>query len=453
MARRSRSADIVVIGAGSATTSLVNALDGTPSVVVFEPSLVGGDCPYDACIPSKALLHDGALGRAWSTASSRRRALIDHRDDTRHAESLLDAGDVELVRERAAFAGPGRVVSESLTVEADHIVVATGATAVVPDLDGLDDLADPVWTDRVWTSADALRAAEAPERLLIAGGGVVGCEFARLFASFGTEVVLLEPNEHLVETSHPDVIAAVEQTVRDTGTDLELGTRPVAVSPHGTGVALSTDDRREFRADRLLLAVGRRPQLDDLHLEHVGLDPESPLPVDDSGRVRCEGSVWAIGDVVGRSQYTHAANHHGRVVADHLTGSGTRRFDDVVDAACMFTLPPMMTVGPSHAETVDDGDVVWVAVGVADSSARAATDEQDGALALAASRSTGRLVAAHGIGPSFDELVHAIIVAIDGEVPVARLVRSMYPFPTMGDVFASALSKLLSELPDASSSA
>lgn len=445
MTPRTRRADIVVIGGGSATMSFVSALDGDPSVVVFEPSLVGGQCPYDACIPSKGLLHDGSVGRSWSTASTRRRELIDHRDDAGHAEALLAAGDVELVREHAVFVDSGEVASDSVVVDADHVVIATGAVAAIPDLEGLDDVAG-----RVWTSADAFRADEPPERLLIAGGGVVGCEFSQIFTSFATHVTMLEPEDHLFGTLHPDVIDAVERVVRDTGTDLQLGTRPVAVRPHGDGIVVTTADGREYRADRLLLAVGRRPQLDGLNLETLELDPAVGLPVDNTGRVRCSGSVWAIGDAVGRAQYTHAANHYGRVVAGQLTGSGERRFDDIVEAACMFTKPPMMTVGPTFADTRDadsgDDDIVWAAVGVADTAARATIDESDGALALAARRSTGRLVAAHGIGPSFDELVHAIIVAIDGEVPVARLVQSMYPFPTMGDVFRAALTSLAGEL-------
>ena len=441
MVRRRRQADVAVIGAGSATTALVDALQGDPSVVVFEPGLVGGECPYDACIPSKGLLHDGTVGRSWATAAQRRRELVHHRHDEQHVDALLDAGDVELVRERAAFVDEHRIASESVVVEADHVVIASGATPVIPDVEGLDEV-----TDRVWTSADALRATDAPERLVIAGAGVVGCEMSRLFASFGTQVTMLEPNEHLMDTLHPDVVVEIERVVRGPGVDLRLGSRPVSVARHGDGVAVCTADGSELRADRLLLAVGKRPRLDGLGIEALGLDPELSLPVDPTGRVRCSGSVWAIGDVAGGAQYTHAANHHGRVVADRITGSGTRRFDDVVEAACMFTERPMITVGVAHASTEDDPDVVWAVVDVAEVAPRASTDEQRGVLALAARRSSGRLVGAHGIGPSFDELVHAIVVAIDGDVPVERLAQSMYPFPTMGDAFVAALGGLRAQL-------
>jgi dihydrolipoamide dehydrogenase len=238
---------------------------------------------------------------------------------------------------------------------------------------------------------------------------------------------------------HPEVSASIERAMRATGADIRLGVTPKSVSRHGARIAL-TDDRGETRRfDRLLLAVGRRPNLADIGLESLGLPTATPLPVDDTGRVRCGGSVWAIGDVAGREQYTHAANHHGRVVADQISGSGDRRLDDVVSAACMFVDPPMMTVGPTYADTVGDPDVVWFTVDVAESTARAATDERTGALAVAVDRRTRCLVAAHGIGPCFDELVHALVVAIDGAVPVDRLVQSMFPFPTMGDALRAAI--------------
>jgi len=433
--RESIDADIAVIGAGSATNALVHALTGAPSVVVFEGALVGGTCPFDACIPSKSLIHDGAIGRSWSTAGERRRELVHHHDDESHAASLKAAADVRLVRERARLASAGLVLSDSYAVRADHVVIATGAVPVVPDIEGLDAIAD-----RTWSSGDALRTSTPPARLLIAGGGVTGCELARLFSSFGTDVVLLEPEDQLFGELQPEVADAVSAAVARTAT-IRTEFVPTTARRHGDGVAIVGADGEELRADRLLLATGRRPQLEGIGLESLGVPSGQPLPLDERGRVRIGGSVWAIGDVCGREQYTHAAVHHGRVVADHLTGAGTRRFDDVVSAACMFVDPPMMTVGPSCADTADDDDVVWATAGL-DVAARAATDESSGVLALAGRRTTGLLVGGHGIGQSFDELVHALIVAVDGQVPIERLLQSMVPFPTMGDVFHAALSRL-----------
>ena len=335
---------------------------------------------------------------------------------------------------RATILDEHRVASASVVVTAEHIVLATGATPIVPDIEGLDDVAD-----LVWHSADALRTATPPHRLAVAGGGVIGCELTRLFTSFGSDVTMFEPERRMFGTLHPEVSASIERAMRATGADIRLGVTPTAVSRHGDRISLTDDHGGTHRFDHLLLAVGRRPNLDAIGLEALGLPTSTPLPVDDVGRVRCSGSVWAIGDVAGREQYTHAANHHGRVVADQITGAADRRFDDIVSAACMFVEPPMMTVGPTYVETLDDPAIVWAAVDVAEASARAATDERRGALAVAVHRRTRCLVAAHGIGPGFDELVHALVVAIDGAVPIDRLLQSMFPFPTMGDALRAAL--------------
>ncbi|MBR7744749.1 NAD(P)/FAD-dependent oxidoreductase [Phycicoccus sp. BSK3Z-2] len=427
--------DVVVLGAGSAAAALVGALAGEPRVVVMEDALVGGECPYDACVPSKGLLHDGALGRSWETAQTRRRGLVHHRDDGPHVDDLVRPG-VELVRERGWLVDAHTVRSAHHEVRAEHVVLATGAAASLPPLDGLDDV-----RDRVWTSADALRASSVPARLAILGGGVIGCELSRIFSLFGSDVVVYEPEDHLFGTLAPEVSEAVEAAVRAAGTELLTGVAPTALRRHGDRVVVVDDAGGERHVDRVLVATGRTPRTTGIGIESLGLDPEEPLPLDDTGRVRVEGSVWAVGDVSGRQQYTHAANHHGRVVADHLTGSGRRRLSDVVDAACMFLDPPMMTVGPSIADTAGDDDVVW-SVTTEDGVVRANTDERRAALAVAADRRTGTVLAAHGIGAGFDELVHAVVVAVDGRVPIDRMLESMVPFPTMGAMWRTALEDL-----------
>jgi dihydrolipoamide dehydrogenase len=196
----------------------------------------------------------------------------------------------------------------------------------------------------------------------------------------------------------------------------------------------------------VLVAIGRRPTTVGFGIDRLGLDESAPLPVGDDGRVATDGSVWAIGDVAGAGQYTHLANHHARVVADHLVGTATRRFDDVVVPRCMFTDPPLIQVGPSWSELRDDADVVHVEVDLG-SFPRAMTDElAAGHLWAAARRSTGCLVAAAGAGPGFDELTHALVTAIDGDVPLHRLRRSMQAFPTIGEILGPLYDGLADEL-------
>ena len=196
--------------------------------------------------------------------------------------------------------------------------------------------------------------------------------------------------------------------------------------------------------DRVLVATGRAPDLAGLGIDELGLDPEAPLPVDDAGRVACPGSIWAIGDVAGKGQYTHLANHQAKVVANHLVGTGDRRFDDVVVPACIFTRPPVMMVGPTVADVGDDA--VWVDAKLSEV-ARWTTDSLgDGFLTIAVDRKTRCIMAAHGAGAGFDELASALITAIDGRVTVDRLAMSMWPFPTISELLGLVYQRALDAL-------
>jgi pyruvate/2-oxoglutarate dehydrogenase complex dihydrolipoamide dehydrogenase (E3) component len=215
------------------------------------------------------------------------------------------------------------------------------------------------------------------------------------------------------------------------------------VARAGDTVVAEVDDGSTIHADRVLIAVGKRARTTGIGLRRLGLDPDQPLPVGPDARVDCPGSVWAIGDVAGKGQYTHLANHHGAVLANHLTGDRTRRLDDVVSCSCVFTDPPVISVGATRAELADDADVVWAEHSL-DGLPRSLTDALGpGFLAVAARRSTGTVVSAHGVGARFDELVHALVVAVDGKVPLAVLARSMQPFPTIGEILGVAFRTLL----------
>jgi dihydrolipoamide dehydrogenase len=433
-----RRTDVAILGGGSAAEALVAALDGSGlDVTVFEPALVGGECPFTACMPSKSMLHDARAGTSWDHAVHRRDQVVAHLDDQGHADEV-EAHGAHIVRERACIVSPTEVDAGGARWSVQHVVVATGATSVVPGIDGLDGLDD----DLVWTSDDALTATERPESLVILGSGVIGTECAFLFSGFGTTVTLTDQSPTLLPDAPPRIGEIVAASLAARGIALRLGSEAVAVERHDGGVRVHVDGGDPMSGARLLVAVGRRPATTDIGLEHLGLDGTAPLPVDTGGRVRCDGSVWAIGDAAGQGQYTHLANHHARVVADQLVGAGTRRFDDAVLAACMFSTPPMIQVGPSWSELRDDDDVVGAGQELS-GFPRAITDELgDGHLWVAARRSTRTLVAACGVGPGFDELVHALVVAIDGQVPVDRLRRSVWPFPTVGEILGPVFAEL-----------
>lgn len=420
---------IAVLGGGSAAEELARATEGKAEVTVFEPGLVGGECPFVACMPSKTMLHDSRSGVSWEDAVQRRRTVTEGLDDTGHAEELERLG-VTLIRHRARVVDATTVEADGQRQTFDHVVLATGAETIVPELAGAAEC-----DDRIWTSEDVYRSTELPQRVALIGAGVIGFEVADLYSGFGCSVTMVERGERAFESMPPDVGRVVADALGARGVDIRYGIEATGVVRASAGsVRLTLSDGSDVSADRVVVAVGRRPRTRDIGLESLGLDPTERLPVEPNGRVRCRGSVWAMGDVAGRGEYTHLANHHAGVVADHLVGTATRSYDEVVLGSCMFTAPPMIQVGPSWVDLRDDPDVVSVEQDLA-TFPRSMTDCLDpGYLWVAARRSTGCVVAASGAGPKFDELVHALVIAVDGHVPVDRLRLSMQPFPTIGEI-------------------
>lgn len=421
--------DIGVIGGGSAAETLADELRGTGSkIVVFEADRVGGECPFVACIPSKSLLHDAATTGDWEVAVAHRDRATSSLDDTSHAAALTENG-VTLVRAQAQVVDERTIEADGTRFDVGSIVLATGSEPVVPNLPGLSTLGD-----RAWTTTDALTTHDRPDRLAILGGGVIGCELATAFAGLGSIVTLLDEEPRAFAQLSAEVGDLIDAGLIRAGVSVRRGTRVVRCSETDGLVTLELEDGDRIVADRVLVAVGRRARLSGVGLESLGVDPSDGLDVDERGRVRCPGSVWAMGDVAGKGQYTHVANHQARVVANQLAGDGTRRFDDVTISSCVFTDPPLIQVGPSRQDVDGDPDVVWATGRVSDL-ARAITDDlPEGFLAVAARRSTGRVIAAHGAGPRFEELVHALVIAVDGAVPLHRLVMSMQAFPTVGEI-------------------
>lgn len=434
-----QSFDVAIIGAGSAGEALVRKLEGSGmSIVMFEPRLVGGECPFLACMPSKAMLHDARLGRPWPDAVRRRDEIVHHLDDSSHREENERLG-ATIVSCAATIVDDHTIEAGDSTYRAEHIVIATGAKAVVPDIDGLDQLGE-----RLWTSADALTASERPDRLIVIGGGVIGTEVAQMYSGLGSHVTTVDTQSRPASDLHPEVGTRILDSMERAGVTSLYGVEPQSCRIVDDEVVLEIDGADPIVGDIVLVAIGRRPDLGGLGLDHVGLDPDD-LDIDESGRVAGADSLWIGGDAAGRGQYTHVANRQAAVIADQIAGNASRTFGESVIPACHFIDPPVFVVGPSRADLADDSDVVWVGTEV--DGARLATDElPTGFVALAARRSSGCLVAAHGIGPRFDELVHALVIAIDGKVPVSVLARTIQPFPTVGEGLGVAFADVLQAL-------
>jgi dihydrolipoamide dehydrogenase len=401
--------DVVVLGGGSAGETVARGLvERGRSVALVEKHLVGGECPYLACMPSKALLRAAADGRSWQEAVRFRDEVADHRDDTETARSLVDAG-VELVRGEGVVTAPGTVRVDARELEWGELVVATGAQAVIPPLDGIGD--------DVWTSDDALSSDERPDRLLVLGGGPVGCELAQAYARFGTVVTVVESDDHLLPREPAFVGAALRAALVRDGVSLRLGEQL---------------DRAPSDGTRLLVATGKKPRVRGLGLELLGVVPDGPLPVDD--RCRVIEHVWAVGDVNGVAPYTHAANYQARVVVDNITGND-RRADHRAIPRTVYTDPSVFCVGDTSGSPSARMELR--------ETARALVEHRDdGAVALYADPQRRVLVGAAAVGPAADEWAGELTLAIRAEVPVDVLADVVHAFPTSAEVLGPPYAEL-----------
>ncbi|GLI26007.1 oxidoreductase [Agromyces rhizosphaerae] len=463
--------DVIVIGAGAVGENVVDrAIAGGLEAIVVEHELVGGECSYWACEPSKTLLRSGAALRAAQRVPgaaeavtggldadavlARRDARVGDWDDTGQIR-WLDGIGATLVRGHGVLAGERRVRvtapgGDEALLEARHaVVVATGSTPRLPDIDGLA-LARP------WTSREATSAERVPERLAIIGGGVVGCELAAAWASLGSEVTLLT-RSGILSKFEPFAGELVTAGLRSLGVDVRTDCSPDAVRRDAVdAVVLALPGGAEVVADEVLVATGRRAGSEDVGLETVGLAPGDWIDVDDTMRVRADGLGWlyAAGDVTGRALFTHQGKYQARAAGDAIAaraagapvddapwGAHVATADHAAVPRVAFTEPEAAMVGLTAAEAarrgirtrVVDYDLGWVA---------GATDRADGyegRANLVVDEDRRVVVGATFVGQDVAELLHAATIAVVGEVPIERLWHAVPAFPTISEVWLRLL--------------
>jgi len=442
--------DVVVLGGGSAGESIATLLARAGrTVALVEAFRVGGECPYVACMPSKAMLHsaqvhvrgtDGAVGShdaAFAAAVERRDDIAEHRDDSGAAQGLQAAG-VVLLRGRGRITGPGVVEVDGRPLTWHDLVVATGSAPVVPDLPGLADVP-------TWTSDQALSAADRPASLLVLGGGAVGCELAQVHARFGVATTLLEAGPQVIGREEPSIAALLVQVLRDDGVDVRLEARVERFEATADGLARAhLAGGGTVEVARVLVAVGRTPSSDGLGLDLLGIETGDGggIEVDDHCRVAGQGHVWAAGDVTGIAPYTHTANYQARVIVANLLG-GDRTADYRAIPRAVYTDPPVASVGLDEATAREAGIDAVTAVMDLGEVARAVTEDAGGGrLVLTADRVRGVLVGAAAIGPRADEWLSEATLAIRAQVPLAVLSDVVHAFPTFGEAYESPLREL-----------
>jgi len=403
-------------------------------VTVVERRLVGGECSYWACMPTKTMLRAPELV-AESRASfgavvgaeldvSRVfawRDTVAERDDTSQVE-FLDSQDARLVRGDAVVERPGAVRVDGEEIEYDRLVIATGSSAAIPPIEGLDEV-------DYWTNEEATETLDVPERLVVLGGGPVGCELAQFFRRVGSHVTIVQGDDRLLSRVDADAADLVDKAFRDDGIEIVLQ----AKATRATSNSLLLADGRKLEFDRLLLATGRRPNTDGLEPLNLTISRRG-IEVDE--RLRAAENVWAIGDVTGIAPFTHVGKYHARVVAYDMDGRDVRADHRAVPAT-IFTDPQVAMVG--NTEGGVDGRWELTAT------PRLSTYERpkhDGFVKVVADPERRVLTGAVAVGPEAGEWLQQLTLAVRAETPIDVLLDVIPPYPTFSEAIFYAIREL-----------
>ncbi len=442
--------DVIVVGMGpGGEVAASQLLAAGKRVAVVERELIGGECGYWACIPSKTLLRppetkgevDRAAGVAgaqldWPATRDYRDYMIRHLDDANQVAGYEKAG-AAVFKAAARITGPGTVELDGQTLTAEHLVIATGSDAVVPPIEGLDQA--PVWTNR-----EATTLTDIPRRVVMIGGSAVGVELGLFLRRYGADVTILERSGRLLSREDPRPGELTEQYLSGEGIDVRTGSTAGRVRREGGDTVVEIDGGDEVSCDVIIVGAGRRPRARDLGLETVGvqLGEHGEIVVDE--HCRATERVWALGDVTGVMPFTHVAMYQARVVADNILGTPRRaRYEGI--PRVVFADPELAAVGLTSAQAEGQGRaVVSAEVDLRDAIARPWTYEKDprGHLGVLADRDARVLLGAWAVGPQASEWIHTAALAVREQIPLERLLDQVAQFPTYNEGYLKALQQL-----------
>ena len=435
-------ADVIVLGLGVGGEEVADTLAARGlNVVGIESNLLGGECPYYGCIPTKMMVRGddllaegrripGVAGESsvtpdWGPVARRiRKEATDNWDDRVAVERFEKKGG-HFVRGTGRLAGPGKVSVNGIVYEATRaIVIATGTSPAVPPIPGLREV--PFWTNR-----EAVKVERLPSTLAILGGGAIGLELGQVFARFGVKVTIIEGMSRVLAMEEPEASAVLADVLRRDGIELRLNVHANSVERKGGAIAINLDDGQQVCADALLVATGRRTNLSDIGLETVGLDPAARfLEADD--HLRLSERLWAIGDVTPNGGFTHVAIYHADIVINDILGNPVPGADYRAKPRVTFTDPEVGVAGLTEAQARKQG--INVATGIQKASVTSRGwihgPGNDGLIKVVADRDRGVLVGATCVGPRGGDILGIFELAIKKEIATDDLRHLMYAFPT-----------------------
>lgn len=447
-------ADVIVVGMGPGGESVGGQLAEAGLVVVgIEAGLVGGECPYWGCIPSKMMIRAANLleesrrvntlagasttSPAWAPVAARiREQATDNWDDTVAVDRFVGKGG-HFIRGRATIVGPGQVEVHGETWTArTGIVVATGTLAAVPPIPGLADT--PFWTNH-----EVMEIKDLPESLIVLGGGPIGSELAQVMSRFGVRVTLIEGADRLLPRNEPEASEIVAEAFAAEGIDVFVGQFASSVAYDDERFSVELADATVIEADALLVAVGRQTALASLGVANVGIDPDTRF-LETTEHQRVQPGIWAVGDIAGDGQFTHLALRQADVVVADILGRPPVELNLDALSAVTFADPEVGSVGLTEAEARDRGIAVDVAVQRVEHTARGWLHGvgNHGVIKLVADRARGVLVGATSAGPHGGEVLGLLSLAVHAEIPIETLRSMVYAYPTFHKGIEDALRQL-----------
>jgi pyruvate/2-oxoglutarate dehydrogenase complex dihydrolipoamide dehydrogenase (E3) component len=451
----SERAEVVVLGMGPGGEDVAGKLaqEGV-DVIGIDHSLVGGECPYWGCVPSKMMIRAGNLlaearripgmaGSAtvtpdWEPVARRiREEATDNWDDHVAVERFTKKGG-RFIRGTGRFEAPGKLNVDGTIVEAPKIVVATGTVPAIPPIPGLSEV-------HYWTNHHAIEADTLPRTLTIMGGGAIGLELGQMFHRFGVDVTIVEGMERILPPEEPESSALIAEIFQREGVNVRVGVKVVGVSMDGDDITVALEDGSRVNGEKLLVATGRRAPIKELNVGVIGVDENArALPIDEHCRVT--DGVWGLGDVTGKGPFTHVSMYHANIVFHDVLGRPIHAADYHALPRVTFTDPEIGSVGMSEQAARDQGINVRVGMSQVPSSARGWIHKvgNEGFIKLIEDKDRGVLVGATSAGPTGGEVLSMLTLAVHANITVEELRRMIYAYPTIHRAVEDALRDLVS---------